>query len=539
MNRRQAKSWLRTYMSPSVPRSARSSPSTTQRRPHTHSDWDNDGRESPLLRSVLRPGEVSPSVVRQDGLQDNGRRVKVVVSESGTVEPAAAAAANRESSSTPAMGIGRITTSELSEAIRVVRGRAAEEPPGPATRRDDSGYGAFWSNEVRGLKGIMFKEIHVLLVVVPLGYLAYWLGWGAKWVFLLNFIALVPLAALLGFVTEELAEHTGEIIGGLLNATFGNAVELILTIQSLRKGLLTVVKGTLLGSILSNLLLVLGMSFFAAGVFYKESEFNVQGASSNTTLLLLSSLGLAVPMVFHLQEGVHSEAVLEVSRISACVLFTVYIMFLLFQLVTHIHLFQNEEEEEDKTATLSTDHTMTEPVVDEGLPIDEMPHVSLWTSIVMLLLVTIFVSISSEYLVGSIEAVTKAWDVPQMFIGVVLLPIAGNAAEHWTAVSVAVRNKLDLTIGVAAGSSTQIALFVVPFAVLMGWALGQPMSMDFKPLETTILFIAVLIVMAVVADGRSNWLEGMMLMAAYLLVAIVLWFSPINGDDGLLEMAFD
>lgn len=358
-------------------------------------------------------------------------------------------------------------------------------------------------DDCMGVTRLFLSTINVLLMFVPLGLLSEWLGWNRMLVFWFNFIALIPLAALLGAATEELALHTGEILGGLLNATLGNAVEMILSVQALKQGLVTVVQETLLGSILSNLLLVLGMSFFLGGLTHHVQRFNAKGATCNTSLLLLSSIGVAVPTVGGVTAGnPESSSILMISRITAILIAGTYVLFLLFQLYTHISLFHDDDEEGD-----------------------EWPTMSWIASVVVLAVVTVLVSVHSEYLVGSIENVVKNYGLPRDFIGVILLPIVGNAAEHVTAVTVAVKDKVDLTMGVAVGSSAQIALFVVPFTVLMGWALDVPMTLAFPPLSAIVLVLAILVVLGVVQDGESNWLEGVMLMTAYLIIAVTYWFG--------------
>ncbi|VWU49054.1 cation/H+ antiporter, putative [Hepatocystis sp. ex Piliocolobus tephrosceles] len=352
-----------------------------------------------------------------------------------------------------------------------------------------------------GLYNILNNKFNVLLIFVPIGILSYILGCKPIYIFILNFLALIPLSALMGNVTEDIALHTGEILGGLLNATFGNLMEMIFSIQALNAGLINVVQGTLLGSILSNLLLVLGMSFFAGGLYHHVQKFNEKGATSSTSLLLLSSLAITIPTVSSVTTNNNMEVILKVSRITAVLIFLTYCLFLLFQLYTHISLFQDKE--------------MTE----------EYPQLSVLTGSFFLILITLLVSVHSEYLVNTIESVVKYYNISENFIGVILLPIVGNATEHLTAVTVAIKNKVDLTMGVAVGSSAQIALFVVPVTVLIGWLLDKPMTLAFSPLSTVILVISVIVTMAIVQDGESNWLEGVLLISAYLIVGVVFWFD--------------
>jgi len=372
-------------------------------------------------------------------------------------------------------------------------GIAVKPPPEPRQGGD-----------LQGLVSIFCTQLNVLLVFVPLGVVAERQDWGSGYVFGLNFIAIVPLAGILGAATESLAAHTGQMLGGLLNATFGNAVEMIVTIQALEAGLISVVQGSLLGSILSNLLLVLGMAFFAGGLRHKEQHFNATGASTNTTCLVLSSIALALPTIYNSHPHTTDKDVLTLSRICAIVVAFIYVLFLVFQLHTHAHLFRSAEgEEEEEEALLSP-----------------------FNSVVLLAATTCVVAYSSEFLVASIEGVTEEYGMPKAFIGVILLPIVGNAAEHATAVTAAMKGKMDLSLGVAVGSSTQIALFVVPFAVICGWFLDVPMSLDFRTFDATVLMVSVMLCSNVLHDGSSNWLEGAMLMATYVLIAIIIWFIP-------------
>jgi Ca2+:H+ antiporter len=385
-----------------------------------------------------------------------------------------------------------------------------------------------------GLTNLLWDPISLLLVAWPLGCLAHFHDWGDIPEFWLNFLAMVPLAKILGDATEELAAGLkNDTLGGLLNATFGNAVEMILTLQTLRAGQIGVVKGALLGSILSNLLLVLGMSFFVGGLtprngsrIGKEQTFSTQAALTNMTMLLLACSAFAFPAVFFSQDEIDTEKawslnsdlgifaagstplLLQISRWCSVYILAAYVAFLVFQLYTHVDVFKGSssddgEEEEEEKAQLS-------PAV----------------AVSLLFITTCLVAASSEFLVDSIDGLVERWDMSKDFIGVILLPIVGNACEHAGAVRMAMYDKMDITIGIAVGSSTQIALFVVPFAVIVGWAIDQPMDLDLGGLHTTIMMMAVLITFSVVSDGNTNWFQGFMLMVAYLVVATLFWFLP-------------
>lgn len=377
---------------------------------------------------------------------------------------------------------------------------AGPEQPGTCTK------------DMLGLANIFCTKLNTLLVFVPLGVLAAKQEWGPAAVFSTNFVAIVPLAAVLGAATEALAAHTGQTLGGLLNATFGNAVEMIVTVQALKANLVGVVQGSLLGSILSNLLLVLGMAFFVAGIGASESTFNATGASANTTCLVLASVALALPTVYSWVPETTSEDCLSISRMSSVVIAICYVLFLVFQLRTHADLFAAEDEDGDDV------------------------ELSCVTSLLLLAATTVCVAVNSEYLVDSIDGVTSEYGMPQAFIGIIMLPIVGNAAEHATAVTVAAKGKMNLCLGVAVGSSTQIALLVVPFSVIIGWCYDVPMSLNFGVFGASVLVMSVFLVSTILGDGRSNWFEGAMLMATYILIGIMCWYIPDLDPVGRAEL---
>jgi len=307
---------------------------------------------------------------------------------------------------------------------------------------------------------------------------------------------------------------------------------------ALKDGLLRVVQASLLGSILSNLLLVLGMSFFVGGLKYKVQNFNMTASQVSTSLLLQSVMGITMPAAFFLTNSATvggatlgadelQRRELVVSRGAAIVMLCVYVSYLVFQLKTHQHLYDEgatpdsvrDEKPEKKEEKKGEKGEKAEEEEEE-----EIPKLSLWGAVLLLLIVTVLVAVLSEFLVSSIEDVTVEWGVSETFVGVILLPVVGNAAEHVTAVTVAYKNKMDLSVGVAVGSSVQIALLVVPVLVLLGWIIGQPLSLYFFAFETIVLLLAVIIVNAIIGDGQSNWLEGILLMATYIVIAIGFFF---------------
>lgn len=345
--------------------------------------------------------------------------------------------------------------------------------------------------------------INLLLIFIPIGCFSGSFGWGESVTFWLNFLAIIPLAHQLGYATEELSIRTNQSIGALLNATFGNAVELILSIVALKDGLVKVVQASLLGSILSNLLLVTGFSFFLGGLKFKEQKFNVTAAQTSSSLLSLAVMSLLLPAAFVSTLEDDKSSILALSHGTAVILLIIYFLYLFFSLKTHHYLYTGEPEEEEERATLT-----------------------LYMAILLLLVSTLLVAVCSEYLVGSIEGLSEEMHLSKTFVGLIILPIVGNAAEHVTAVTVAMKDKMDLSIGVAVGSSMQIALLVTPLLVVVGWITGQPMTLFFETFETAVLFISVLITTYLINDGRSNWLEGAMLLAAYGIVALAFFFHP-------------
>ncbi|ORZ24654.1 Sodium/calcium exchanger protein-domain-containing protein [Absidia repens] len=394
-----------------------------------------------------------------------------------------------------------------------------------------------------GLMAIVKSSwINPLVIFIPFGIASHFV-WSPTITFVLNFIAIVPLAKLLGFATEELALYTGEVVGGLLNASFGNAVELIVSIIALTKNLVIVVQASMLGSILSNLLLVLGMCFWLGGYRYKEQTFNVTAAQTSASLLFIATASLLLPAAFYGSSfGTESTAtvnsdILIISRATSIILLIVYFAYLFFQLKTHQHLFLAEAStEEHRPLSRPIDHENAleqQQEENDQHEEEETPQMPFWMSIILLLVTTALVAVCAEFLVSAIEVVVEQWHISQTFVGLILLPIVGNAAEHVTAVTVAYKNKMDLALGVAVGSSMQIALLVTPLMVIIGWGINVEMSLYFNIYETAVMFIAVVMVNYLIMDGKSNWLEGLMLFAIYIIIAISFYYYPDNASGGL------
>ncbi|KAH3663662.1 hypothetical protein OGAPHI_005063 [Ogataea philodendri] len=392
------------------------------------------------------------------------------------------------------------------------------------------------------------SPVNYFLLFVPLGYLAEWLSFRASLVFSFNFVAIIPLASVLAYATEELGESIhNDSIAGLLNATFGNAVEVIVSVLALSQNQITVVQASMLGSILSNLLLVLGCCFIAGGIKYPQQSFNQTVAQTMSSLLALSMSGLLLPAAFHASlpgktENLDSK-ILEISRGTSILLLIVYCFYLYFQLGTHKFLFDQALEAEDEeqlpvvqeqngtSADVSDSHSKRSFLTSRPRSLYELgnqqpTHLAAPSSLVVLLLTTLLVSFSADYLVSSIDDIVESSGLSKTFIGLIVIPIVGNAAEHVTAVVVAVKNKMDLAVGVAVGSSIQISLFVTPFLVLIGWVFDVPMSLYFSTFETAVMFVAVLITNYLILDGESNWLEGVMLVSTYVIIAISFFFYP-------------
>jgi Ca2+:H+ antiporter len=324
-------------------------------------------------------------------------------------------------------------------------------------------------------------------------------------------LAIIPLAGIMGRATEHLSEHLGSGIGGLLNATFGNAAELIIALMALHKGLIGVVKASITGSILGNILLVFGASALAGGIKFREQRFNRTAIQASTTSLMLAAIGLLIPTVFHYtalsKPGGWTPAMEQkLSLAIAVVLFGTYLATLIFSLLTHRQLFEGIKHGEDKPALA--------------------PVWSRTKSVAVLLIATVMVALLSEFLVGSVEAAQTKLGVTEVFIGVIIVAIIGNAAEHSTAVLVAMKNKMDLSLGIAIGSSLQIALFVAPLLVFVSYLFGRPMDLEFTIPEVVAVIVAVHVAAEISNDGETNWLEGVQLLSLYLILGILFYFLP-------------
>jgi Ca2+:H+ antiporter len=343
----------------------------------------------------------------------------------------------------------------------------------------------------------------LLLLAVPvsivLGYVVHAPG---VWVFFVACLGVLPLAGLMGEATEHLAHRTGPTIGGLLNATFGNAAELIIAIVALRAGLVELVKASITGSILGNLLLILGLALIAGGTNRQELRFNRTNAGMSAGMLALAVVGLVFPALFH---SVHPEMAarlseLHMSEAVAVILILTYLLSLLFTLRTHRSLFGGEA------------HPMAGPVWRPG------------KAVAILAAATVGVAIESELLVHAATEATEALGLSTVFLGLIVIPIIGNAAEHAAAVMLSRKGQIDLGLQIALGSSTQIALLVAPLLVFAGMLLGQDMNLVFRPFEVVALGLATIVVAIITLDGESHWFEGVQLLAVYAMVAVGAFF---------------
>jgi Ca2+:H+ antiporter len=309
----------------------------------------------------------------------------------------------------------------------------------------------------------------------------------------------------MGKATEELAVRTGEGIGGLLNATFGNAAELIIAFAALRAGLHDVVKASLAGSIIGNILLVLGAAMLAGGLRHREQHFNPGATRSQATMLTLAAIALFLPAAYRATVGPEGARIGGVSVAIALVLLVTYALNLLFVLVTHRTYFSGDAAAEHAGAQTW----------------------GVGRALGVLTAATIGIAWMSEMLVGAVEPAAHALGMNSVFVGIFVVAILGNAAEHATAVTAALANRMELSLGIAVGSSVQIALFVTPVLVLASLAFGpQPMDLVFFPGLVLTVFFAVLVLGQVSGDGQSNWIKGVQLLAVYLILAIVFYFAP-------------
>ncbi|KAI0768060.1 calcium/proton exchanger [Trametes elegans] len=415
---------------------------------------------------------------------------------------------------------------------------------------------------------VVMSWLNVLLACIPVSWALHFAlpesNSNDTIIFVFSFLAIIPLAKLLAFATDELSMRVGQTLAGLLNATL---------IIALIKCELQIVQSSLIGSILSNLLLVLGMCFFAGGTRFSEQGFGISVTQLNSSLLIMAVIAVLIPAAFHLtadaqiDDPQEAKDILSVSHGTAIILLFIYGSYLVFQLFSHKTLYDErhpdvfkstryaprekpagsgesssqvegnsssipltsvtgERVQNSPAGSVSHENDPEAATAAEEEEEVEVPQLSVPMTIGLLAVVTVLVAVTAEFLVDSINGLVDTGGINREFIGLILLPIVGNAAEHVTAVTVSVKDKLTLSLGVAVGSSIQIALFVIPFIVTLGWILGKPLSLLFDPFESIVLFFSVLVVNYVVQDGKSNWLEGMILMCLYVILAVTFWYYP-------------
>ena len=354
--------------------------------------------------------------------------------------------------------------------------------------------------------------MNFLLIFVPVAFYLELTHAPETWIFAVAALAILPLAGLMGKATEELAARIGPTIGGLLNATFGNATELIIAFFALQAGKTDVVKASITGSIIGNLLLVLGLALFLGGLKHKVQKFNKANAQAIGSMLIISMIAFLIPALFDLTEksfGISPDQIkLDDASLAlgvSFILIGLYVANIIFTLITHKDILSVSDEEHEA-------------------------HMATWSMPVatgILVAATILVGFMSEFLVSSIEGFTHAFGLSEFFVGLIIIPIVGNAAEHAAAVTFAMKNKMDLAVTIALGSTVQVALLVAPILVILSFIIRKPMDLVLNnPLELATLVGAVFIGNSVAQDGETNWLEGIMLLGVYAILAVAFYFLP-------------
>lgn len=340
------------------------------------------------------------------------------------------------------------------------------------------------------------KFLKYMLIFIPISFIAKFMNASPTTMFILSCLSIIPLAGLMGEGTEEISFYSGPKIGGFLNGTFGNATELIISFFALKEGLFDVVKSSIAGAVIGNVLLVVGASMLAGGIKYKTQHFNQKVSEVSSSMLIFAVLGLCIPALFThtVDPNLLNTRYEGLSIFVALIMIIIYALSLFFSFNTHKDIYSTTQENEGS------------------------PKWSLGKAITILVLSTIIIAIESEFLVNGIEPITESLGWSQFFVGIILIPIIGNAAEHSTAVIMALNDKMDIALEIAIGSSLQIILFVAPVLIFLS-LFFTPMSIVFNQFELIALIASVLIVNRVSHDGESNWLEGIQLLAVYLIIS--------------------
>ncbi|MGE5243813.1 MAG: calcium/proton exchanger [Betaproteobacteria bacterium] len=362
---------------------------------------------------------------------------------------------------------------------------------------------------MRGLlRVVAANRLAFLLLAAPVSWWLRLAQPGSPWVFITAAVSLVPLAGIIGQATEELATHSGPALGGFLNATFGNASELIISVVAVNRGHVELVKASITGSIIGNLLLVLGLSFFLGGLGRPSQRFNRTAATNATAMLFLAVVALVMPAVFDLVQfgslAARPPALDALSVLSAIVLICAYCAGLVYAFTVQRDLFRSAAHGEPR-----------------ALPTGQ--------SVALLGAATVLTAVEAELLVGALEPALADFGLTELFVGIVIVALVGNAAEHYSAIASARRDRMTLAVEISVGSSAQIALLVAPAVVLYSFAIGQPMTLLFNGFEIAAIALSVLATALVVVDGESNWVEGMQLVAVYVILGIAFYFVPAGG----------
>ncbi|MBE2270444.1 MAG: calcium/proton exchanger [Anaerolinea sp.] len=373
--------------------------------------------------------------------------------------------------------------------------------------------------------------IYYLVIFAPIAFIADRAGVDPVIVFILSALGLIPLAKLIGDATEELAVYTGPKLGGLLNATLGNAAELIITIFAIQAGLLELVRASLVGSILGNLLLVLGLSLLLGGLRHGTQVFDRRTAGMNATLLILSVVALAIPSLFDRALITAPSAELLFSEGVAIILILLYALSVIYSFTAKPAPAHAGEAAGHAATAAPVAGPALKAVTGEHAAVEDAApvHHAKWTlqfSIIVLVLATIGTAVVSETLVGAVEPVVQQLGLTEFFLGIIIIPLVGNIAEHLVAVQVAMKNKMELSLAVSLGSSLQISLFVAPVLVFISLLFGERLLLVFNDFELIVLMGAGLIAALIALDGESNWLEGAILLGIYLIVGLAFFVLP-------------
>ncbi|OCL04958.1 calcium/proton exchanger [Glonium stellatum] len=405
-------------------------------------------------------------------------------------------------------------------------GRSCHQPASNDESPDPSRRSRYIFHAVRVAS--FFSTIYVLLIFVPLGILSRALGWHPVSISIFNFLAIIPLSALVSYSADRLSNYVGELVGGLIHATFGNAVELIVGTLALSHGETRFVQSAMLGSILSDILLVLGVCLFFAACGKQAPKFNKAMVDSLSSLMVITAAALILPTALYStfsssKSSKIGDKILTFSRASAIVLFILYAMYLYFQLGTHPHLFLNSPTDESVT----TGERDSENAAEE----QQVPALGLHSASIILITATLGIMVCTHYFIDSVDETAKALHITKTFIAAVLIPIASNAPEFASVVAASRSGKINFAIGVIVGSILQIGLFVIPFLVTLGWIIQQPMTLYFEMFQTSILFFAVLVVNRLIQEGKYTYIQGAMLVGLYAIIAIAFYTCPEVSED--------